>query len=374
MKSFMKNKSQQFIAIDANEANIAHRVGIGRYSFEILWGIYRINILNKDKIHFQIYLKYKPLSDLPPSAPYWQYIVIKPSFLWSQFALPFHLKRTADKPLPLFSISHYAPLLTNVKRIILVLDLSYLYYPELFKKGDLFKLKYWTHFSVQKAEMIITISQFSKGELVKHYGIDPEKIIVAYPGIDRQVFTPSAKRKVNNNILFVGTLQPRKNITGLIKAFSILARKRDLKLTIVGKKGWLYRDIFALVKRLALEKKVIFTDFIKDSKLVSLYRQSLCFVLPSFYEGFGIPVIEAMSCGCPVLVAKTSSLPEIVGPAGLFFDPKNIRQLANLLEKVCFDRQLRTGLVNKGLQRAKYFNWEKSAEIIYTTIINTARI
>src|SRR3989344_8647222 len=289
------------IAVDANEANIKNRVGIGRYAANVLKGLYLINGPKQHPKKFQIYLKNSPLSHLPKPSSFWQYKVISPSFLWSQLALPLHLIFQKDKPDLLFSTSHYAPKFSIVPSVICVMDVSFLHYPELFKTTDLYKLKNWTAMSVDKAEKIITISQFSKEEIIKYYNVSPNKIIVAYPGVDRNRYKPNKTFKKRDFILYVGTLQPRKNIIGLIEAFCLLKNKNNLHLKIIGQKGWLYQDIFREVKKRGLESKIIFTDYVTEDKLISYYQDAFCLVLPSFYEGFGIPVIEAFACGCPVV-------------------------------------------------------------------------
>ena len=136
----------------------------------------------------------------------------------------------------------------------------------------------------------------------------------------------------------------------------------------MGKKGWLYEDIFSKVKSLKLEDRVIFTDFIPDTEIALLLNGAECFVLPSLYEGFGIPVVEAMACGCPVIASNTSSLPEIIGEAGVLFDPNSKEDLVKSLEKVLYGVKYREELINKGLERSKLFNWDKCTEIISKTL------
>ncbi|OGG04351.1 hypothetical protein A2W14_07120 [Candidatus Gottesmanbacteria bacterium RBG_16_37_8] len=360
------------IGIDANEANISQRVGIGRYAYQVLKGIYSLQEKSKENIEFDIYLKSKPLADLPKQKTGWRYLELKPPQLWTRFALPLYLNIYGRKMALFFSTSHYLPPFVKLKSVISVMDLSYLHYPQMFKLSDLYKLKYWTAMSVKKARKIITISNFSKNEIIKYYSVDPDKIIVAYPGVDRKKYKPKRTLNKKDYILYVGTLQPRKNITGLIEAFSRLENINKLRLLIVGQKGWLYKDIFNQVRKRGLENKIIFPNYVTENQLISYYQEALCLVLPSFYEGFGIPVIEAMACGCPVIAASSSSLPEIVGQSGLLVNPNNIDQLAKAIEQISYDESFRNNLVKKGFLRIKDFQWEKTAEIIYTTLINTA--
>lgn len=359
------------IAVDANEANIKNRVGIGRFASNVLNGLYQINARKTDPIDFHILLKSAPLPHMPGPSLKWRYQVLSPAFLWSQLALPAYLMFTKSTPRLLFSTSHYSPKLNFIPSIISVMDLSYLYFPQMFKHTDLYKLKYWTAMSVKKAKKIITISNFSKNEIVKYYGIDSDKIIVVYPGVDGKIYKPKRTLGKKDYILYVGTLQPRKNIIGLIDAFSQVKLKNKLHLKIVGQKGWLYQNIFDEVKKRGLEKKIIFSDYVKEDELVSLYQNAVCLVLPSFYEGFGIPVVEAFACGCPVVAADSSSLPEIVGGAGLLIDPNVPSSIAKAIDRIYSDNNLRESLITKGLTRSKAFNWQSASQIIYKTILNT---
>ena len=360
------------IGIDANEANISQRVGIGRYAYQVLKGIYSLQEKSKENIEFDIYLKSKPLADLPKQKTGWQYLELKPPQLWTRFALPLYLNIYGRKMALFFSTSHYLPPFVKLKSVISVMDLSYLHYPQMFKLSDLYKLKYWTAMSVKKARKIITISNFSKNEIIKYYSVDPDKIIVAYPGVDRKKYKPKRTLNKKDYILYVGTLQPRKNIMGLIEAFSRLENINKLRLLIVGQKGWLYKDIFNQVRKRGLENKIIFPNYVTENQLISYYQEALCLVLPSFYEGFGIPVIEAFACGCPVIASNSSSLPEIVGNAGLLIDPNQPASIATAIDSVCSDQHLRQSLIKKGLIRSKSFNWENPTKILYTTLTETA--
>jgi glycosyltransferase involved in cell wall biosynthesis len=162
-------------------------------------------------------------------------------------------------------------------------------------------------------------------------------------------------------VLFVGTLQPRKNIVRLTEAFSKLEEK-DLNLVVVGKKGWQYEEILDAPKKYNVEKKVLFLDSVSDSDLFSLYKNAQCFVLPSLYEGFGLPILEAMQYGCPVITSNVSSLPEAGGDAALYFDPLNIEDMAQKIKMVLTDTNLREEMIKKGYNQIKKFSWEKTAK------------
>ena len=256
------------------------------------------------------------------------------------------------------------------------MDVSYIHFPKLFQKSDLRQLKIWTKFSVKKAKRIFTISKASKDDIIKEYGVSEDKITVTYPGIKQvsgikyQVLSMDELEKKygikKDYILFVGTLQPRKNIVRLIEAFARLSRSsliiNPLSLIILGKKGWMYEDIINSPKKFGVEDKVKFLDNVTDEDLPIFYKNAECFVLPSLYEGFGLPILEAMQNGCPVVTSNVSSLPEAGGDAALYFDPNNPEDIAQTMEKVLSDKKLRETMIKKGFEQVKKFSWEKTAK------------
>jgi glycosyltransferase involved in cell wall biosynthesis len=225
------------------------------------------------------------------------------------------------------------------------------------------------------ADSIIAVSNNTKSDIMHHFGIPEDKITVIYHGIDKQ-FRPQNKLDIislreklgisDPYILYVGTLEPRKNITFLLKAFFQFNKThKNYKLVITGSKGWKYANIFKMVRDLQLDKEVLFTGYLEYSDLPALYSGASIFVYPSLYEGFGLPPLEAMACGCPVITSNISSLPEIVGDAGVLINPNDILQLVENLEKILVDEELRTELIQKGLERSKLFTWKKCAVSTY---------
>ena len=386
------------IGIDGNEANVEKKVGIGEYSFELLKKFEEFKISN---LKFQIYLKDPPNGDMPKERDGWKYIVVKPRKMWTQFALPLHLFIGSPRPDVFFTPSHYAPRFAIMPTAISIMDLSYVHFPQLFNTHDLYQLTNWTKYSARQAKHIFTISNASKDDIIKEYHVAPDDVTVTYLGIRDE-----AKKKTmsqheliqkygisKNYILFVGTLQPRKNITRLIEAFALMQRgpvrgfpstdarlapsanklrvsgslstsatPKDLELVIVGKKGWLYEDILAAPEKYGVMDSVKFLDFVPTEDLPSLYEHALCYVLPSLYEGFGLPVLEAMKCGCPVITSKVSSLPEAGGDAALYVDPEHVEDIAQKIQQVISDEKLRDEMRKKGLEHIKKFSWEKAAK------------
>ncbi len=367
------------IGIDANEANSDRRVGIGQYAYHLLKNIHEF-IRDDKNIQINIYLKNHPKKDLPTVTNNWKYLVFGPKFLWTQLALPVRLILEEDKPKVFFSPTHYAPRFCPCSRAISVMDLSYLQYPEMFLKKDLWQLKNWTSYSVRKSQKIFTISKFSKEEIISNFKVNEDKIIVTYPGYDKELFKPlnDSKKLVETNIflkklygirgkfiLYVGTIQPRKNILNLVKAFDELkkdSKNSNLQLIIVGKRGWLYEEIIDKINKYNFKKDIIMSDYISDDTLIKLYQCAICLVLPSYYEGFGLPVIEAMACGCPVAVSNTSSLPEIVGDAGLTFYPDNIQDITAKLELLISNEAVRRHYIQTGLLHVKKYDFKNCAK------------
>lgn len=368
------------IGIDANEANVLSRVGISEYAYQILTKLHEFRRDEKNSHTYTIYLKSNPLAPLPKETSWWKYKIVKPSKLWTQIGLPIHLATTSEKPDVFLTLTHYGPRFSRIPTIVSVMDLSYLHFPETFKKNDLYQLTKWTEYSVKKAKKVITISNSSKDDIIKYYKIPSENVNVVYLGLKNlSMNTPSEKALSEFGvdkkfILFVGTVQPRKNIARLIEAFAMLpvALLADYQLVIIGKKGWLFEPILAAPEKYNVKDKVVFLDYISDSELPNFYRKAEVFVLPSLYEGFGLPILEAMRYGCPVITSNVSSLPEAGGDAAQYFEPENVVDIKNMIEKVLTDPLLREKMIERGSEHYKKFTWEKAAKEVLATIEEVA--
>jgi len=343
------------------------RVGSGEYCFELLLSF---NSIDK-KNNYIIYLPEKPTSDLPKESQSWHYKIVEPRRMWTLFGLSLEFLLRRSSPDVFFSPTHYLPIFAPGRSAISILDVSYIKFPELFRKSDLNQLTKWTGYSAKKASVIFTISKASKGDIIKSYGVSEARVVVTYPGIKE---VASSRYKAlsmdeigkkygirSDYILFVGTLQPRKNIACLIEAFSKL-NKPDLDLVIVGKKGWKFEEILAAPKKYGVGNKVKFLDSVPDGDLPSFYKNAVCFALPSLYEGFGLPVLEAMKYGCPVVTSNVSSLPEAGGDAALYVDPLSVDDIKKKLAAILTDPELRGKLVKKGYDQVKKFSWDKTAK------------
>jgi glycosyltransferase involved in cell wall biosynthesis len=362
------------IGFDINEANIPQRVGVNQVAYNTLLHLSK-NIQEGDKL---IALsKERPLPDMPSESNNVSYEIFGSKRAWVLTSLTKRLLFGKPKIDVLFSPSHYSPIFSFTKSVIYLMDLSFERFgTEYFTKYDINQLKKWTPLSVKHAKKVITISEFTKSEIVKLYGTNPNKIEVVYPAFDKEIYhgkVPktkilSIKKKygiTGSYFLYWGTLQPRKNISRLIEAFSKINQSR-LKLVICGKKGWLYDQILEQATKLHVEDRVIFTGFAPNEDLPALIKGSRAFVLPSLYEGFGMPPVEAQAVGTPVVVSKVSSLPEIVGESGIYIeDPLSVDSIKESLEKVLSLSKIeRSRIIKLGKENTKRFDWDLSAKKI----------
>jgi glycosyltransferase involved in cell wall biosynthesis len=358
------------IWIDGYEANVLQRLGSSQVAFKLLLSLEK----EDHKNDYTILLPAPPLEDLPKERAGWKYKILKPKRLWTKIALPLALFTSKEKPDIFFSPTHYIPRFapSRIKRVVTVFDLSFLRFPEMFTKKDLWQLKNWTKFSVENCDHIITISKCSKEDIVKSYGFNADKITVAYPGYDEEKFKLKDKGQQNlkdNYLIYIGTLQPRKNLVRLMEAFARVVKDvKDLKLVIVGKttgegkQGWMYDEILKTPAELGIQEKVKFVGYVPTNGLSDLLSGAVAFIQPSLWEGFGIPVVEAMASGTPVIVSNVSSLPEVVGKAGLLVDPYSIDQIEQAIRTIVSDKKLQQKYSKEGIIQAKKFSWDKMAK------------
>ncbi|MCU0552209.1 MAG: glycosyltransferase family 4 protein, partial [Leptolyngbya sp. Prado105] len=250
------------------------------------------------------------------------------------------------------------------RRVITIYDLTFIKHPEFTNStvgaytNRLKKCLRWT-------DLILTISHSSKQDIVEYLNVDPDRVWVTHLASRYQVDQPLPDRFFSKPyVLFVSTIEPRKNIRSLISAFEYLKQnyKIEHELVLIGQKGWLYEPIFAQIERSPYRSDIKHLDYLPDDQVMQFYRNAEVFVYPSHYEGFGMPVLEAMTLGAPVVTTNISSLPEIAGEAALFVEPNAIEDLAETILNVIHDRTLRENLIQKGKEQAKLYSWEKTAE------------
>jgi glycosyltransferase involved in cell wall biosynthesis len=292
--------------------------------------------------------------------------------LWEQFIQPLALRQAGVDLL--HALAFVAPLAAPCPFVVTVYDLSFLRYPEAFRPFNRWYLRQFTANSVKRARAVIAISDSTRQDVIDLLGVPPERVHTIYCGADDQ-FRPLPASEIaafkanrglpDNFILFLGTLEPRKNVDGLIRAY---ARWREWEpqappLIIVGGKGWYYGRIFGLVEALNLTTTIRFADYVPQSELPLWYNAASLFVYPSHFEGFGLPVLEAMACGTPVITSTASSLPEVAGRNGTacLVDPNDTTALAAAMRHVMADADLRVAMSQQGLARASGFSWDRTA-------------
>jgi glycosyltransferase involved in cell wall biosynthesis len=289
--------------------------------------------------------------------------------LWEQAIQPWSLQQAGVDLLhcPAF----VGPLIAHCPTVITVHDLSFLLYPEGFRRWNRAYLRLFTRLSVTRARRVIAVSRSTRDDLVRFYGLSPDRVDVIHNGVDPafqllpadQVAQFRARQGLPERfILFVGTLEPRKNVVRLIEAYAQLPPSRP-PLMLVGGKGWLYDEILSRVEDLGLAGEVHFVGYVAAEELPWWYNAAEIFVYPSVYEGFGLPPLEAMACGTPVITSTASSLPEVVGQAGILVDPVDVQALASSIARVLGNAELQAHMEMTGLEQARHFSWSRTARL-----------
>lgn len=286
--------------------------------------------------------------------------------------LPRHLRR--DRP-SLLHVQYTGPLFSAAPLVVTVHDVSFLEYPQYFTRYRATQLKITVRRTVERAAAILTPSEFSRKAILRNYSLDEEKVVVVHNAvssefrpIDRQFAQGAVERKFGIRgpfVLMVGDLQPRKNHMGLLQAFEEVLRAHPQlphRLVFVGKETWYSKDLHRAVAKSGIAERVHFTGFVEDTDLVQFYGACDLFVFPSFYEGFGLPILEAMACGRAVASSSTTAIPEVADGAGILFDPGSIEQMTRAIRDVLVDPELRMRMERLGSQRASAFSWERAAK------------
>lgn len=359
------------IGIDATAIPL-NRSGAGNYIFNLVAGLAKIDAENQ----YFIFAK-------PQHIQEWKITQLNFCFLsgateyrplrlaWEQCVLPLLIRR---HKIDLLHSPHYTmPLFCPCRSVVTFCDMIFFLYPEVHRVLKRIFFRTMMAVSSRRADAIIAISESTSRDIKGLLPITPGKVhaipLAAGSKYRRIADRPTVDRvcgqyglQAGEYVLFIGVLEPRKNIPVLLHAYRELVdggiRK---KLAIVGKKGWMYDEIFSTVRMLKMEENVVFTGYVPDADLPYLYNGASLFVYPSLYEGFGLPVLEAMSCGTPVVTSNVSSMPEIVGDAGILVDPHDAHQLAEGLKKVILDEHLCGVLKQRGLERAAQYSWERTA-------------
>lgn len=288
--------------------------------------------------------------------------------VWEQLAQPWQLGQ--------FDLYHalafVSPVLANPPAVVTVYDLSFIHYPEVLSAARRLYLRLFTALSCRRARRVIAISHSTARDVAETLNIAPQKIDVVACGYDATRYKPLPHSeveafKLRNSLpdrfwLFVGTLEPRKNLVTLLDAYASLPRMDRLPLVLAGGKGWQYDDIFERVERYQLSGEVFFPGFIPTEDLPLWYNSAEVFIYPSVFEGFGLPVLEAMACARPVIVSDASSLPEVVGDAGLKVPPRSVEAWAESLRRAAHDADWRQQSAQRGINEAARYSWRVTAQ------------
>ncbi len=297
------------------------------------------------------------------------------AILWHRLRLPLFADTLAGGADVFHSPDFTLPPLRKARGILTVHDLTFMHYPECAQPGLVAYLNSAVPRSVRRARLVLADSESTRHDISELLGTPPEKILVVYAGVGPEFQPVTAGETLAQVrarygldwpfVLTVGTLEPRKNHLRLIHAFAqLLPTHPDLRLVLAGGRGWLYEDVQAEVARLNLRDRVVFPGFVSDADLPALYSLASVFAYPSLYEGFGLPVLEAMACGTPVVCSNASSLPEVAGDAALLVDPADVAALAGALEQALADAPTRQALRTRGLAQASRFTWQAAARTL----------
>ena len=279
------------------------------------------------------------------------------------------------RPVDILHVQYTSPPFTPCPVVNTIHDLSFEHLPETFKRRSWRQMRLTIRRSAQTATQIITDSNFSREDILRTYKLSPDRVTatpLAASAKFKPAEDPSEIRRVRQRygivgdyILTVGSIQPRKNLPRLISAFAALCRDGAIRplptLVIVGKRGWLYEETLDAAENSQVKEQILFTDYIPETDLPALYTGATCFVYPSYFEGFGIPPLEAMRCGTPTITGNRTCFPEIIADGGMMVDPFDERAILEAILQVFSDSNLRADLRKKGIKRASLFDWKETA-------------
>ena len=371
------------IGIDVRCLMESQYSGISEYTYNLLTGLFQLDSINE----YVLFYNSAQRSAVPEFA--FRNVTVR------EFQYPNKLFNLSMRFLKIAAIDRllggvdvmlvpnflFLNLSRRCKTVLIVHDLSFERYPEFFTaKKRLWHRLIGTRALCRRAAAIIAISENTKRDLVSLYRIDPHRISVVLPGISELFFSPiepstleAVKKKYQlpgRYILALGNLEPRKNITTLIQAFQKMSNN-DYRLVIAGGRGWKNTALYRQWQHSPVKDRIVFLGYVDAVDKPALYRQAAMFVYPSIYEGFGLPPIEAMACGTPVICSFGSSLPEAVGDAALMVDPYNIEELARMMDQLAADGALARTLVERGRKRSQQFRWQAAATAIFNIITAT---
>jgi glycosyltransferase involved in cell wall biosynthesis len=369
------------IAVDASRVCVAQRTGTERYSLELIRSLLRVDSDNE----YLLYFNRPPDEAVIPPGPNWRPRVAPLPRLWTHLRLSRELGR--DRPDLLFVPAHVLPLRHPARSVVTVHDLGFHFYAWAHPILSRLYLELSTRWAARRATRLIAISRSTALDLARVYKLPPERVRVIYEGVSDS-FRPVREARLLADLrsryalgprpylLALGTIQPRKNLKGLLRAYRILldTTQDQVQLVLAGRPASGQGAIQTELRRLALEPHVRRLGYVPDEDLPALLSGALVYVQPSFYEGFGLSVLEAMACGTAVVASDASSLPEVVGGAGVLVDPHSPREMASALQDLISKPAMRAELAAAGRRRAGEFTWERCARETLEVLLEAGRV
>ncbi|MFA6587714.1 MAG: glycosyltransferase family 1 protein [Patescibacteria group bacterium] len=392
------------IGIDASRANCKEKTGTEWYAFYLIKALFK-HIQPQDQVI--LYLKDQPIVDWGEMPVNFNFKILNwpPKFLWTQIRLSLEMLL---KPVDiLFVPAHTIPIICPKNTLTTIHDIGFEHNQSLYDQKDISRKglgknflnfivrlvtlgkyganeydyhRFSARLAFKKCKNILTVSEFSKKDIINTYKIEPERITVIYNGVNTDKFNISVKNDLTKiheiqgrigikppYLMTLGRIEKKKNSLGLVEAFCLLKKEKgfnDFKLLMVGKPGFGYSEILNKIKSYGLEKEIYLPGWVADQDIPYLLASAEVFLLPSFFEGFGVPVIEAMAVNTPVVCSNLTAFPEIIGSAGILIDPYNPGKIAQAIKKIFEDPELINRLTQEGQQRSKIFNWDKSAKLL----------
>lgn len=355
------------IAIDASRTTVARQTGTEHYALRLIQSLIQANDERDTPFRFTLYFRDTPSTDLFPDSQHVEHKSIPFPRAWTHLRFAQVLWQT--RPNITFVPAHTLPFLFPGKSVVTIHDLGYKYFPQAHPLTQRTYLDLTTRYSQARATYILADSQATANDLNHFYGTSHDKIQVVYPGVDAEPLQNTLQEIVvirqkyqipEKYFLFIGTLQPRKNIERIVQAFSIWQQKtenQNTALVLAGGRGWLFDETW--IKDVP---NVVLTGYIDEDDKSTLLKGAITLVFPTLYEGFGFPIIEAMRCGTPVITSTTSSLPELVGDAGLLVNPEDTSAIADAMLQYSQNTSLRHQMITAGYTQAQQFTWAKTAQ------------